>query len=54
MCRIPASGSSWKSFAREGVAMDDPGFRTLEASMTLLRRAIDIVSGIVLAVRGSR
>jgi D-3-phosphoglycerate dehydrogenase / 2-oxoglutarate reductase len=30
------------------------GFRTLEASMTLLRRAIDIVSGIVLAVRGSR
>jgi D-3-phosphoglycerate dehydrogenase len=24
------------------------GFRTLEASMTLLRRAIDIVSGIVL------
>jgi D-3-phosphoglycerate dehydrogenase / 2-oxoglutarate reductase len=23
------------------------GFRTLEASMTLLRRAIDIVSGIV-------
>ena len=30
------------------------GFRTLEASMTLPRRAIDIVSGIVLAVRGSR
>jgi D-3-phosphoglycerate dehydrogenase / 2-oxoglutarate reductase len=30
------------------------GFRTLEASLTLLRRAIDIVSGIVLAVRGSR
>jgi D-3-phosphoglycerate dehydrogenase len=30
------------------------GFRTLEASMTLLRRAIDIVTGIVLAVRGSR
>ena len=35
------------------------GFRTLEASMTLLRRAIDIVSGIVLAgerveVRGLR
>ena len=29
------------------------GFRTLEASMTLLRRAIDIVSGIVLAGRGS-
>jgi D-3-phosphoglycerate dehydrogenase len=28
-------------------------FRTLEASMTLLRRAIDIVSGIVLAGRGS-
>src|SRR5271167_4091416 len=27
MCRIPASGSSWKSFAREGVAMDDPGCR---------------------------
>jgi D-3-phosphoglycerate dehydrogenase / 2-oxoglutarate reductase len=26
------------------------GLRTLEASMTLLRRAIDIVSGIVLAV----
>jgi hypothetical protein len=23
MCRIPASGSSWKSFAREGVASDD-------------------------------
>ena len=30
------------------------GFRTLEASLTLLRRAIDIVSGIVLAVRGLR
>jgi hypothetical protein len=30
------------------------GFRTLEASMTLLRRAIDIVGGSVLAVRGSR
>jgi D-3-phosphoglycerate dehydrogenase len=30
------------------------GFRTLEASMTLLRRAIDIVSGIVRAVRESR
>jgi D-3-phosphoglycerate dehydrogenase len=29
------------------------GFRTLEASMALLRRAIDIVSGIVLAGRGS-
>ena len=29
------------------------GFRALEASMTLLRRAIDIVSGIVLAGRGS-
>ena len=29
------------------------GFRTLEASMTLLRRAIDIVSGIVLAGRRS-
>ena len=29
------------------------GFRTLEASMTLLRRAIDIVSGIVLAGTGS-
>ena len=28
-------------------------FRTLEASMTLLRRAIDIASGIVLAGRGS-
>src|ERR1700676_3101096 len=27
MCRFPASGSSWKSFAREGVAMDDPGCR---------------------------
>jgi hypothetical protein len=26
-CRFPASGSSWKSFAREGVAMDDPGRR---------------------------
>src|SRR6202521_1752310 len=25
MCRFPASGSSWKSCAREGVAMDDPG-----------------------------
>jgi D-3-phosphoglycerate dehydrogenase len=29
------------------------GFRTLEASMALLRRAIDIVSGIVLAGTGS-
>jgi D-3-phosphoglycerate dehydrogenase len=29
------------------------GFRTLEASMMLLRPAIDIVSGIVLAGRGS-
>ena len=29
------------------------GFRTLEASMTLLRRAIDIASDIVLAGRGS-
>ena len=28
-------------------------FRTLEASMALLRRAIDIVSGIVLAGTGS-
>src|SRR6202051_1444285 len=27
MCSFPASGSSWKSFAREGVAMDDPGCR---------------------------
>src|SRR4029077_17008369 len=27
MCRFPASGSSWKSFAHEGVAMDDPGCR---------------------------
>jgi class 3 adenylate cyclase len=27
MCRFPASGSSWKSFARVGVAMDDPGGR---------------------------
>src|SRR3984893_7051935 len=27
MCRFPASGSSWKSFARDGVAMDDPGCR---------------------------
>src|ERR1700736_1620947 len=25
MCSFPASGSSWKSFAREGVAMDEPG-----------------------------
>ena len=29
------------------------GFRTLEASMALLRRAIDILSGIVLAGTGS-
>jgi D-3-phosphoglycerate dehydrogenase len=29
------------------------GFRALEASMTLLRRAIDIASDIVLAGRGS-
>ena len=29
------------------------GFRALEASMTLLRRPIDIVSDIVLAGRGS-
>src|SRR6202162_415738 len=27
MCSFPASGSSWKSFAREGVAMDEPGCR---------------------------
>src|ERR1700681_3832488 len=27
MCSFPASGSSWKSLAREGVAMDDPGCR---------------------------
>jgi len=27
MCSFPASGSSWKSFAREGVAVDDPGCR---------------------------
>src|ERR1700681_4571850 len=27
MCRFPASGSSWRGFAREGVAMDDPGCR---------------------------
>jgi hypothetical protein len=27
MFSFPASGSSWKSFAREGVAMDDPGCR---------------------------
>src|ERR1700689_4323726 len=27
MCSFPASGSSWKSFAREGVARDDPGCR---------------------------
>jgi hypothetical protein len=33
MCRFPASGSSWKSFAREGVAMDDSGSRQ---RMTLL------------------
>src|ERR1700692_4710094 len=25
MCSFTASGSSWKSFAREGVAMDEPG-----------------------------
>ena len=25
MCSFPASGSSWKNFAREGVAMDAPG-----------------------------
>jgi len=27
MCSFPASGSSWKNFAREGVAMDNPGCR---------------------------
>src|ERR1700694_5915628 len=27
MCSFPASGSSWKSFAREGVTMGDPGCR---------------------------
>src|SRR5580704_17389302 len=27
MCRFPASGSSWESFARGRVAMDDPGRR---------------------------
>src|SRR5580700_5248956 len=36
MCSFPASGSSWKSFAREGVAMDEPGCRQ---GVTLLERS---------------
>jgi hypothetical protein len=42
MCRVPASGSSWRSFARGGVivTMDDPGYRqrvTLRSAMNRLQ-----------------
>src|ERR1700738_4126389 len=36
MCSFPASGSSWKIFAREGVAMDEPGGRQ---GVTLSKRS---------------
>src|ERR1700692_1865647 len=41
MCSFPASGSSWKSFAREGVAMDDPGTIGLLARIAM--RIDDII-----------